>query len=536
MNRIIINRYLIAICLLAGIGFFLFFRLGALPLFDPDEPRYAQSAREMHERGSLMIPYFNHEPRLNKPVLYYWIIYGSYKLFGVSEFSARFGSAVAALTLLAATFFFAHRFCGLQTAVVSCLMLGSMPLFFVPARLTMPDMVFSVCMVLSLYCFYLGWETPQPEKKKRWFCSFYFLQVVAAWTKGPLGILIPVAVAVLSLLRTRDRDNLHLLRLGRGIPAVLVASLPWYLYILFFVDSETMLGLSGKETVGRIFGVDRSYEALYYYVPALVGGLFPWVFLVPWAWYKRSRSLPPSRLRTFCETWFLFVFVFFSLCAAKKFQYIALLSSVCALWLGTVVTDALRLNPRGRDTGFILSFFAAFCTILVAGIKGIAWVSQREPALILGSLIAFCTLLIPCGISLWLSARNHKKTAAIMLSGVTLLTLLPFLIYGAAWFGTKRSFREFVRENQPLIQQADAIYCSAKIYNSLIFYTPKPVYLNVDEDIMIQKLGSAERCLCVLNEKKAKRLPPELSRFINNIKYGKVILSNIHTPQGQARP
>ena len=32
-------------------GFFLFFRLGALPLADPDEPRYAESAREMIEHA-----------------------------------------------------------------------------------------------------------------------------------------------------------------------------------------------------------------------------------------------------------------------------------------------------------------------------------------------------------------------------------------------------------------------------------------------------------------------------------------------------
>jgi len=536
MRRIITNRYLIAFCLLAGIGFFLFFKLGELPLFDPDEPRYAQSAREMLERGELMIPYFNHELRLNKPVLYYWIICGSYKLFGVSEFSARFGSVSAGLILLAATFFFACRVAGLRTAVVSSLMLGSMPLFFVPARLTMPDMVFSLCMILSLYCFYLGWETPQPAKKTRWFRVFYFFQVVAVWTKGPLGILIPVAVAVLSLLRARDRDTLRMLRLGWGVPAVLLASLPWYLYILFCVDTKTMLGLSAQETVGRIFGIDRSYEVIYYYVPALLGGLFPWIFLIPWAVYKRWRVLPANRLRTFCETWFLFVFVFFSLCAAKKFQYVTLLSSVCALWLSTVLTDALQSSPRGRDTGFILSIFAGFCAILVAGIKGIAWVSQREPELILGSLIVFCTLLIPCGISLWLSVRNHKKTAVAMLSGVTLITLPPLLIYGASWFGAKRSLRDLVGENAAVIQKADAIYCTAKIFNSLVYYAPKPVYLDVDDDVILQKLRSAERSVCVLHEKKVKRLFPELSRFIISAKYGKIIASNIHTPQEQAGP
>ena len=65
----------------------------------------------------------------------------------------------------------------------------------------MPDMVLGLFMMLSLFSFYLGWQEQDPARKKRWYFLFYFFQVGAAWIKGPVGILIPLAVAVLSLWR-----------------------------------------------------------------------------------------------------------------------------------------------------------------------------------------------------------------------------------------------------------------------------------------------------------------------------------------------
>ncbi|MCX5900802.1 MAG: hypothetical protein NTX06_08735, partial [Proteobacteria bacterium] len=62
-----IKRTSIVFILIALAGFALFYKLGSVPLADPDEPRYAESAREMIERGSYMVPYFNYEPRLQKP-------------------------------------------------------------------------------------------------------------------------------------------------------------------------------------------------------------------------------------------------------------------------------------------------------------------------------------------------------------------------------------------------------------------------------------------------------------------------------------
>src|SRR6266446_8140738 len=87
-------------------GCILFHMVGtwSIPLIDRDEPRFAEASREMIERGDYIVPHFNNQLRLDKPPLAYWAQVASYRVFGESDFAARFPSAVAA-ALTALTIF-----------------------------------------------------------------------------------------------------------------------------------------------------------------------------------------------------------------------------------------------------------------------------------------------------------------------------------------------------------------------------------------------------------------------------------------------
>ena len=61
-----------------------FVGLGGSSIWDANEAFYVETPREMMERGDYISPTFNYQPRLNKPVLSYWIVAGFYKVFGVS--------------------------------------------------------------------------------------------------------------------------------------------------------------------------------------------------------------------------------------------------------------------------------------------------------------------------------------------------------------------------------------------------------------------------------------------------------------------
>ena len=61
-----------------------FIDLGGSAIWDANEAFYVETPREMMERGDYITPSFNYEPRINKPVLSYWIVAAFYHAFGVS--------------------------------------------------------------------------------------------------------------------------------------------------------------------------------------------------------------------------------------------------------------------------------------------------------------------------------------------------------------------------------------------------------------------------------------------------------------------
>ena len=55
--------------LILVIGLFVLMpKLGDFGFWDPWEPKYAETAREMIESDSYIVPYYRHEVRLTKPI------------------------------------------------------------------------------------------------------------------------------------------------------------------------------------------------------------------------------------------------------------------------------------------------------------------------------------------------------------------------------------------------------------------------------------------------------------------------------------
>src|SRR5262245_45321098 len=78
----------------------LFLGLGRLALIGPDEPRYAEVAREMLASGDYISTRLCGCLWFEKPALLYWLSALCYRIFGVGEFAARLPSAVAALAIV----------------------------------------------------------------------------------------------------------------------------------------------------------------------------------------------------------------------------------------------------------------------------------------------------------------------------------------------------------------------------------------------------------------------------------------------------
>ena len=68
--------------------------IGSVPLFDPDEPVYAETAREMIKYNDYLSPRIFDNFWYDKPPMYYWLVAASIGLFGDGEAAARFPAAL----------------------------------------------------------------------------------------------------------------------------------------------------------------------------------------------------------------------------------------------------------------------------------------------------------------------------------------------------------------------------------------------------------------------------------------------------------
>ncbi len=149
-----IARDVVALTLL-GVAV-LFTNLGGPRLWDRDEPRNAGCALEMRDRGEWIVPWFNGELRVHKPILLYWLILNAYSMFGVSEFSARFWSATLAIGTVLLTYALGRRLAGPRVGFWAGLILLTTLMFDVAARAATPDSVLIFCVTLALAAFVLG--------------------------------------------------------------------------------------------------------------------------------------------------------------------------------------------------------------------------------------------------------------------------------------------------------------------------------------------------------------------------------------------
>lgn len=104
-------------------GATLFAGLGRYPLWEPDEARHAEIAREMAGRGAWIVPTLHGRPYHHKPILYYWLTATAYRVGGADTAMARVVSATAALLTVGVVFAWAHATWGLSAAALSALTL-----------------------------------------------------------------------------------------------------------------------------------------------------------------------------------------------------------------------------------------------------------------------------------------------------------------------------------------------------------------------------------------------------------------------------
>lgn len=357
-----------ALVLFIGLLVFFSFNTWSYPFFDVDEPRYAETAREMLSvTGDWITPHFNFLKRFDKPVLFYWLIAGAYKLFGIREFSARLVSALAASLIGVGLFLSTHLFypnrrrLGLLTAIVFATMLEP----FMLSRWSVTDM--------TLACFMTGaWITLflSATLSRWWFVPAGVFAGLGLLTKGPVALVLP-GFTFLLYLACRHRQNWPYffwnVPIVIGLLLCFAIAVPWYLAVWQANPDEFVNKFILLHNIQRFTNTVSGHAGpwYYYFIVMLIGAL-PWVLFFPQlCWhtlkaFKHKQHLEPLPL--YAWLWFLTVFIFFSLSKTKLLTYI--LPAYPALAI--ILSGHLYQTPPNRFTKIVLTLIGVISLMAVS--------------------------------------------------------------------------------------------------------------------------------------------------------------------------
>ena len=334
------------ILLIAAIFFGFWFNLGGVPLFDLDEGAFSEATREMLASGNYLTTYLNGALRFDKPILIYWLQALSVKSFGLDEFALRFPSALAATVWVVLLYRFTRRFYSHNTALMAAFMMATALQITIIAKAAIADSLlnlFIASTMFLIYCYTL-------ERKRSTLYAIFALIALGALTKGPVAILIPLAVSFLFLASKKELKLwVQMVFNPIGILIFLLIAGPWYLLEYLDQGEAFIDGFFLKHNLNRF---NTSFEghsgSLFYYIPVVLVGVLPYTTLFLRS-LRNFRSWFADDLLRFLIIWFLFVFLFFSFSGTKLPHYVIYgytpLFIFMALMIPKIKSDRLLLLP-----------------------------------------------------------------------------------------------------------------------------------------------------------------------------------------------
>lgn len=511
MNSSLRNALLLA--LLASALAVFFVDLGGSSIWDANEAFYVETPREMLERGDYVFPTFNYEPRVNKPVLSYWIVAGFYRAFGVSVGVERVPIAIGGVLLVGIAFMLGRLAApaagGLPLVAGLWAALG----FAVSPRLVMfsrrifIDIYITLFMAATLLCFALAERYPH---RRRLFLSLMYASVgLGVLTKGPVAALLPGLVFFIYLVAHRELRRVTEMMIPAGLAIVMAIVVPWYA-ALYQRDGWTHItSFFLGENVGRYsdgVGYDMG-RGLDFYPGVLLGDGFPWSLLLVSAfilWRRHRADAAALRVQSLLLVWTVVIVAFFSFSASKQDLYIYPVMPAVAALGGVVIAAA---GPGARLVSALIGLLLA-----MAG-AGVAYIFQASGNVYaMDGVVAIAALGIAGGLSaltLAISGRWHKGllvflAASVAINWVLVLRVLPS-------FEKYKPVPSIAQFLEPRLGPGDVVAHYSVALPSMVYYLRRHIDITYDRQTFIDIMRQPRRVFAVLWTKDYESLRGELA-------------------------
>jgi 4-amino-4-deoxy-L-arabinose transferase-like glycosyltransferase len=433
--------------LLIAAVFFLAF-LPSLPQtarYHTDEAFYTDAALQMVRTGDWITPRAaDGMPRFQKPILTYWVVAASYRLFGVSFFTSRVPFLMAGAMVILLTHRLARRLFRDETTalVAAAFVAGNNQLMYAALR-SMPDVLLSVAMTASLTGF-AGAFFREPgtaasgpnassdlETRRRDLALGYVGAGLAIATKGLLGLVL-VLYALLFVawhgrrLRITFKDGWAPGSIGLGLAIALF----WFILIAVRHGEAGLAGFLEDQVASRIAPSAGELARLAVanagaYLLAPFRDFFPWPLLALGLAIAEHRRVGefvrehPAAV-AFVLGWVLLLGVMFTGANLTRPRYLL------PVWppLGALLAALLLHLGRGPRAERVLARIRPL--LLPIGLAGGAILLLAAPGMDRRILVAGAVWIAA---TLVLKASAWRRSLVAGLVAVSLFMLMVFSVY-----------------------------------------------------------------------------------------------------------
>lgn len=411
-----------ALCLTATFLAACLLLINSLTLYQGDERLYTDAAIRMIQSGDYLTPHYDDgPPRFLKPILSYWPLVASFRLFGINLPASRIPSIVAGCLVIWLTYRLAQvlfRHSGI--AVLASAVLASNSNFLHASLRARPDIYLCLFVTVSLYGFAL--ILFKRTSAYAYACA-YLGSGLAVATKGVPGLLT-IAYASLFCLFSRSNDC-KLARLVH-VPSILgglAVALCWFVLMYVLHGAEAIQSFYSDQIDDKLANsaMNIFYNGLKY-LTSTAGFFSPW-FVIVVVLIIRFGNLMTHTLKRFQSEyvfsigWIVTVMGIFLAGLVSRDRYMLPAYPLLACVVAVMVEPCLRGGIPGRLLFNILP--ACLSALgLIWGTLLVACGRWLHPDLVVSGVVC---LLAGTGLFIIMIRRSRPLTGMVAMAGFLLV-------------------------------------------------------------------------------------------------------------------
>jgi 4-amino-4-deoxy-L-arabinose transferase-like glycosyltransferase len=395
------------------------------------------------------------------------------------------------------------------------LILASTILFCAAAHFANPDALLCALTTTTLLIFCASYS----RGGRGWFFFCGIASALAVLAKGPVGLVLPLAVTGVFLTWEGKLRLLLDRRLLLGVASFTLVAVPWFAWVGAETRWEFLKEFLLKHNVSRFQATMEGHRGgIGYYAEWLAIGFAPWsVFLVPVIWFGFFRTgsapRPPLANRSlwskltpalttpyrFLWCWVLVYTVFFSFSATKLPNYILPIYPPLAVltarfldrWrLGTL---PLPLWPLNLSLAVLAAVGIVFSLgmLVVGGVIDVPFLrTRRLPGLEEWAIVGILPIFGAAAAS-WCARRHYRTGLVVCVSGTAILFVGTLAAWGSVAVDAHKAAKPLAQAYQGRHTEPDiCIGCYGYYQPSLVFYCHREVHRLTKESQALDWLQS----------------------------------------------